>query len=59
MVLQSDENRAEFLKEEQRVDLQMVKTFILRPEGPREVPTSFGLALRSPNLMKKHEELQF
>lgn len=35
----------------------MVKTFILRPEGPRAAPTGFGLALRNPNLMKEHEEL--
>lgn len=59
MVLESDEIQAGFSKEGQGVDLQMGKTFILRPEGPRAAPTGLGLALRSPNLMKDHEELQF
>lgn len=59
MVLESDETRAGFSKEEQGADLQMVKTFILRPEGPRAAPTGFRLALRSPNLMKEHKELRF
>lgn len=53
VVLESDDTRAGFSKEEQGVDLQMVKTFILRPEGHRAAPTGFGLALRSPNLMEE------
>lgn len=59
MVLESDETRAGFSKEEQELDLQIVKTFILRPEGHKADPTSFGRALRHSNLMKEPEELCF
>jgi len=59
MVLESDETRAGFSREEQGAYLQIIKTFILKSEGHRVASTSFGLALRKPNLTEEREELQF